>query len=272
MPGDARPIGIFDSGVGGLTVYRALRARLPRESFIYLGDTARIPYGTRSPETVRRYAREDAAFLVGQGVKLIVIACNTASSLALELLQDECPAPVIGVIEPGARAAVAATRLGNIGVIGTEATIASAAYPRAILAIAPDLRVQARSCPLFVPLAEEGWATHPVTTAVAAEYLAPLRQAEVDTLVLGCTHYPVLAAAIQQAMGEGVTLVDSGACAAQEVAAALERQAACAPPDALPMVTRFFVTDAGERFRRVAELCLGEPVTRLETAQVEPSP
>ncbi|MCS7078514.1 MAG: glutamate racemase [Chloracidobacterium sp.] len=268
MSGDARPIGIFDSGVGGLTVYRALRARLPQESFVYLGDTARIPYGTRSPETVRRYAHEDAAFLLRCGVKLIVIACNTASSLALDSLQNECPVPVVGVIEPGAREAAAATRNGRVGVIGTEATIASAAYPRAIRAIAPTVQVVAQSCPLFVPLVEEGWATHPVTATVADEYLAPLRRAAVDTLVLGCTHYPLLTKAIRQAVGESVTLVDSGACAAREVAAVLERRSACAPPDARPF-TRFCVTDASERFRRVAALCLGEPVTRLETVRVE---
>lgn len=268
MPGDARPIGVFDSGVGGLTVYRALRAHLPQESFVYLGDTARIPYGTRSPETVRRYAREDAAFLLRCGVKLIVVACNTASSLALTALQDECPVPVVGVIEPGAREAAAATRTGRVGVIGTEATIASAAYPRAIQAVAPGVRVATQSCPLFVPLVEEGWAAHPVTAAVAEEYLAPLRRAQVDTLVLGCTHYPLLAAAIRRAMGEDVTLVDSGACAAREVAARLERASAFAPPDAPPS-TRFYVTDASERFRRVAALCLGEPVTQLELVRIE---
>ncbi len=267
MLGDARPIGVFDSGVGGLTVYRALRARLPQESFVYLGDTARIPYGTRSPETVRRYAREDAEFLLRCGVKVVVVACNTASSLALTLLQDECPVPVVGVIEPGARAAVAVTRVGRIGVIGTEATIASTAYPRAIQAVAPGVQVWARSCPLFVPLVEEGWAAHPVTAMVANEYLAPLCQARIDTLVLGCTHYPLLAATIQQVVGAGVTLVDSGACAAQEVAALLEQRAAVAPPEAPPS-TRFYVTDASDRFRSVATLCLGEPVTQLEMVRI----
>ncbi|WP_407062918.1 glutamate racemase [Chloracidobacterium aggregatum] len=206
MPGDARPIGIFDSGVGGLTVYRALRARLPQESFVYLGDTARIPYGTRSPETVCAYARQDAAFLLACGVKLIVIACNTASSVALDLLQANSPVPVVGVIEPGARQAAAVTRCGHIGVIGTEATMASAAYPRAIRRIAPAVRVTSQSCPLFVPLVEEGWAQHPVTATVAAEYLTPLREAEVDTLVLGCTHYPVLEDVIRRVMGKASPL------------------------------------------------------------------
>ena len=269
MPGDARPIGIFDSGVGGLTVYRALRARLPQESFVYLGDTARIPYGTRSPETVCAYARQDAAFLLACGVKLIVIACNTASSVALDLLQADYPVPVVGVIEPGARQAAAVTRCGHIGVIGTEATMASAAYPRAIRRIAPAVRVTSQSCPLFVPLVEEGWAQHPVTVTVAAEYLTPLREAEVDTLVLGCTHYPVLADVIRRVMGEGVTLVDSGACAAEEVVAVLEQNACFAPPGNLPAATRFCVTDASERFRRVATLCLGEEVTRLEKVRIE---
>ncbi len=269
MSGDVRPIGIFDSGVGGLTVYRALRARLPRESFVYLGDTARIPYGTRSPETVCEYARQDAAFLLACGVKLIVIACNTASSLALDSLQADYRVPVVGVIEPGARQAAAVTRCGHIGVIGTEATIASTAYPRAIQRLAPELRVTSRSCPLFVPLVEEGWVPHPVTAMVAAEYLTPLREAEVDTLVLGCTHYPVLADVIRRVMGEGVTLVDSGACAAEEVAAVLEQQSCFAPPGNRPVATRFCVTDASERFRRVATLCLGEEVTRLEKVRIE---
>lgn len=270
MPGDARPIGIFDSGVGGLTVYRALRARLPQETFVYLGDTARIPYGTRSPATVCEYACQDAAFLVACQVKLIVIACNTASSVALDRLQSNYPVPVVGVIEPGARQAVAVTRSGHIGVIGTEATIASAAYPRAIQQLAPEVRITSQSCPLFVPLVEEGWARHPVTTMVAAEYLAPLREAAVDTLVLGCTHYPVLVDVIRQVMGEGVTLVDSGACAAEEVCAVLEQKAGFAPPGTRPAATRFYVTDAGERFRRVAALCLGEPVSQLEQVRIEP--
>ncbi|QUW03083.1 glutamate racemase [Chloracidobacterium validum] len=268
MPGDARPIGIFDSGVGGLTVYRALRARLPQESFIYLGDTARIPYGTRSPETIRRYAREDAAFLLACGVKLIVVACNTASSLALAQLQAEAPVPVIGMIEPGAQQAAATTRTRRVGVIGTEATVASAAYPLAIHRIAPEIEVVAQCCPLFVPLVEEGWAAHPVTATVAAEYLAPLRQSGVDTLVLGCTHYPLLAEVIQPVMGDAVTLVDSGSCAAQEVATVLSRRGCLAPPTATPW-TRFCVTDAGDRFRRVAELCLQETLPTLESVRVE---
>jgi glutamate racemase (EC 5.1.1.3) len=270
MPGDARPIGIFDSGVGGLTVYRALRARLPHESFVYLGDTARIPYGTRSPETVCEYARQDAAFLMSCDVKLIVVACNTASSVALDILQAESPVPVVGVIEPGARQAIAVTHCGHIGVIGTEATIASGAYPRAIQRLAPAVRVTSQSCPLFVPLVEEGWVQHPVTTIVADEYLSPLRKAEVDTLVLGCTHYPLLVDVLQRVMGEGVILVDSGACAAEEVAAVLERTSCAAPPENRPPATRFYVTDASERFCRVAALCLGEKVARLEKVRLEP--
>ncbi|MGQ9897516.1 MAG: glutamate racemase [Acidobacteriota bacterium] len=270
MPANARPIGIFDSGVGGLTVYRALRACLPQESFIYVGDTARIPYGTRSPETVCEYARQNAAFLVACGVKLVVIACNTASAVAHAVLQSACPVPVVGVIEPGARQAVAVTRQGHIGVIGTEATIASGAYSRVIQRLAPGVRVTSQSCPLFVPLVEEGWVQHPVTMMVATEYLALLREAKVDTLVLGCTHYPVLAGVIQRLLGENVALVDSGACAAKEVAAVLEQHGCLAPPGNHPSATRFYVTDASERFRRVAALCLGEDVSHLEKVRIEP--
>src|ERR671938_71608 len=184
------PIGIFDSGVGGLTVFRALERRVPNESLIYLGDTARVPYGTRSPETVERYAIEDAGFIRSTNIKVIVIACNTVSALAANRLREVLDVPVLGVIRPGARRAVAATRSGYVGVIATEGTVASGAYERAMLALNPKLEVISRACPLFVPLAEEGWINHPVTRQVAEEYLADLRASRVDTLVLGCTHYP----------------------------------------------------------------------------------
>lgn len=261
-------IGVFDSGVGGLTVVRSLRARLPRERLVYLGDTARIPYGTRSPETVERYALQIASFLEAMGIKMLVVACNTASALALARLEEDAPVPVVGVIEPGARRAVRASRSGAIGVIATEATVASGAYERAIHSERADARVTARACPLFVALAEEGWTDHAEATELVAEkYLAPLRESGVDTLVLGCTHYPILRPVIADVMGAGVTLVDSGEAVADEVAAALETHGLLRESrDTEPL--RFYVTDAAARFRRVAERFLGEPIEHLEAVDV----
>src|SRR5258708_27934521 len=186
------PLGVFDSGIGGLSVARALFERLPKESVIYFGDTARVPYGPKSPDTVRRYSAEILAYLLGRGVKAVVVACNTSTAHALGSLKEKSPVPVIGVIEPGARAAVAATRSGNIGVIGTAGTIASGAYERAIKALRPDAKVHGQACPLFVPLVEEGWFDHPATELIARQYVEPLERAGVDVLVLGCTHYPLL--------------------------------------------------------------------------------
>ena len=189
------PIGVFDSGLGGLTVAHAIMRQLPAESIIYFGDTARVPYGPKSPDTVRRYSHEIAAWLLDQGVKAIVVACNTATAHALPMLERELDVPVIGVVEPGARAAVAASHSGRIGVIATAGTIRSGAYVRAIQAEAPDAIVAARACPLLVPLVEEGWTEHEATRAIAREYLTPFMNGEVDTLVLGCTHYPAAQAA-----------------------------------------------------------------------------
>lgn len=262
-----QPIGIFDSGVGGLTVYRAIRERLPFEDIVYLGDTARIPYGTRSLVTVRRYALEDAAFLVSCGIKLLVVACNTASSTAMDVLTDALSIPVIGMIGPGARRAVNLTRNGRIGVIGTEATVGSGAYTRAIHQLLPEAVVIERSCPLFVPLTEEGWANHQVTAMVAEEYLKPFAQDEIDTLVLGCTHYPILRTLIQQVVGEHVNLVDSGASAAEEVLATLPGQEVNGLPPR-PQQTRFCVTDTGQRFRRIAEIFLGHPMDQPESVDL----
>ena len=219
---NAAPLGVFDSGIGGLTVARALFERLPRESVVYFGDTARVPYGPKSPETVRRYSAEILAYLVRRGVKAVVVACNTSTAHALEHLQAHSPVPVVGVIAPGARAAVAATQTGAIGVIGTAGTIASGAYTRAIQALKPGAKVQAQACPLFVPLVEEGWFDHPAAELIAREYLAPLVRAHVDVLVLGCTHYPLLKPLLARVMGKGVTLVDSAEETAKVVAAELE--------------------------------------------------
>ena len=234
---------------------------------VYLGDTARIPYGTRSPVTVRRYAMEDAAFLMSRHIKLLVVACNTVSSVAMELLRDSLPIPVIGMIEPGARRAAQVSRSGKIGVIGTEATVGSGAYKSAIGAIRPDAYVVERSCPLFVPLTEEGWAAHKVAEMVAAEYLAPFRAIGIDTLVLGCTHYPILRPLIQKIVGPDVYLVDSGASAAAEVERLL-RDRELTADTVEPPETQFCVTDFGDRFRRVAEIFLGQPMDHPETVDL----
>jgi glutamate racemase len=208
-PAAERPIGVFDSGIGGLTVVRALREVLPNERIFYLGDTARLPYGGKSAATVERYSREITALLLEENCKAIVVACNTASALALSALEKELPVPAIGVIRPGAEAAIAATRNGHIGVIGTRATIQSGAYERAIAALDPALQVTTRACPLFVPLIEEGWLENAITEQVVRQYLEPLLADGIDTLVLGCTHYPLLRAAIARFVGNEITLVDS---------------------------------------------------------------
>lgn len=252
-----QPIAIFDSGIGGLTVLAALRQCLPGEDFVYLGDTARLPYGTKSPETVTRYTLRAAQTLAAFQPKMLVVACNTASSAALPDLQRAFTVPVLGVIEPGARAAAARTT-GRVGVIGTESTVASGAYPRALQALRPSLEVLLQPCPLFVPLAEEGWFDHPVTREVARIYLEPLIAAGVDTLVLGCTHYPLLVPAIRAVVGEGVKLVDSGRAVAEEVVGRLEPAAKEAGS------LRILVTDGAPRFLRLARFILGEGVTSLE--------
>ena len=254
---DARPIAIFDSGIGGLTVLAALRRRLPAERFLYLGDTARLPYGTKSAETVVRYAARAASFLAGHGIKLLVVACNTVSASALPALEEAMDVPVVGVVTPGARAAAAVTR-GRVGVIGTESTVASGAYGRALRAIRPEVETVARACPLFVPLAEEGWWDHPITREVAALYLEPFAGGRVDTLILGCTHYPLLRPAIAAALGDGVRLVDSAEAVAGEVAALLADRGLDAPGEG---GVRLMVTDAAARIARIAGLILpGAPV------------
>jgi len=256
-------IGIFDSGVGGLTVQRAVLDALPAADTLYLGDTARVPYGTKSAETVTQYSLRNARFLARHGIDVLVVACNTASAVALPALRAELPVPVLGVVEPGARVAVRASRSGRIGVIGTQGTIASGAYQAAIRRERPDSLVTACACPLFVPLAEEGW-TDPgdeVVQGIVRRYLAPVREAAIDTLVLGCTHYPLLAAAIAEAL-PGVALVDSAAAVAAEVR---ERFGGGATRDA---EHRFFVTDAPEKFLAVAGRFLGRPVTSAEHVDV----
>ena len=257
-------IGIFDSGVGGLTVQRAILEALPGLDTVYLGDTARVPYGTKSPEVVTQYSIRNARLLVAQDVEMLVVACNTASAVALPALRAAFDVPVLGVVEPGARAAARATRTGRVGVLGTQSTVASGAYQRALAELVPGVVVTARACPLFVPLAEEGW-TAPddeVVRLVARRYLASVREAGVDTVVLGCTHYPLLAGAIAAEL-PGVTLVDSAAAVAAEVA---ERF-----PDAArtgPASHAFFVTDTPDRFLAVAPRFLGRPVASARHVDV----
>lgn len=261
---DRRPIGVFDSGVGGLTVVAALYRRLPGESILYLGDTARLPYGTKSEATVTEYTRANLRFLAGRGVKAVVVACNTASALALPHL--ETPLPTWGVIEPGVERAAQASA-GRVGVIATESTVASDAYGRALRQRRPDLEVWSEACPLFVPLVEEGWEDDPVAETVARRYLERLRAHRVDTLVLGCTHYPLLAPVLRRVMGAGVELVDSAEAVAEAVAAALAEHGLAAPLAAAPE-HHFCVTDAGPRFGRVARRILATPELSLELVEV----
>ncbi len=263
------PIGIFDSGVGGLTVLRAVRQRLPREGVIYLGDTARVPYGTKSRATIERYAIEDAAFLIEKGVKMIVVACNTASAMARESLRQAFDVPFLTVLGPGARAAARATRSGRIGVIATEATIESGAYERAIREACENGSVEifSRACPLFVPLVEEGETDSKVARLVAEQYLASLREQQIDTLVLGCTHYPLLKNVIAETMGDGIKLIDSAEAVAEETALILE-QAGCLDTGDEPGESHFYVTDAAKRFHRIAERILGSPLEHLEAVEV----
>ena len=270
------PIGIFDSGVGGLTVYRALHERLPNERFVYLGDTARVPYGTKSLATVERYAIENSKFLEAHGIKLLVVACNTASALALPAIRKAVNVEVLGVIEPGARAAVQAAAGRAIGIIATEATVQSRAYARAIAAIDSSATVIERACPLFVPLAEEGWVDTEVTHNVATQYLAELANDELGALVMGCTHYPILREVIGAVIGEDVPLIDSGEATAQEVEIFLNiKSSAGTPREGLADerklcddLDHFYVTDAAERFARVAERFLGSVPSVLEAVEV----
>lgn len=258
-----QPIGVFDSGVGGLTVVRALKRRLPNLPILYLGDTARLPYGTKSAATVERYSERNIGFLLDNDVCAVVVACNTASALALPGLR--LPVPVWGVIEPGAAYAAAHAKR-HVGVIGTEATIAAAAYERAISALRPDLAVTSLPCPLFVPLVEEGWRDDPITEQVARRYLAPLLAADIDTLLLGCTHYPLLEEVLARIAGPGVTLVDSAEAAAARVADELGEPPAAGISEA--NADRFFVTDAGERFQRIAREVLGSGPILLELVDI----
>ncbi|SNB47886.1 glutamate racemase [Geobacter sp. DSM 9736] len=249
-------IGIFDSGVGGLTVLKEIMKTLPQEDTIYFGDSARFPYGTKSPDTIVRYSHEIAAFLSHRDIKLLVVACNTASAMALESLKQQYDMPIVGVIEPGARRAVTVTRTGRVGVIGTEGTIRSGAYTKAIKRMNPEVEVLTRACPLFVPLAEEGWVDNDVARLTANRYLQGLKEEGVDTLVLGCTHYPLLKGIISEVMGEGVTLVDSAEETARTVAEIL-RGRALLRPSAERGNHHYFVTDVPAGFIRIGNRLFG---------------
>lgn len=263
MAEDSRAIGVFDSGVGGLTVVRRLAERLPAEAILYLGDTARVPYGTKSPDTVIRYALGCARILLQRGIKLLVAACNTASACALEPLREELDMPVVGVVEPGARAAVGKTKNGRIGVIGTPGTIKTGEYQHAIHAIDPKAQVFLKPCPLFVPLAEEGWTTGPVPRQVAAEYLSGFAALGIDTLVLGCTHYPLLTGVIGEALGDTVSLVDSAAATSEVVEEILSGMGAANPSNSEPRL-RFLVSDAPDSFARTGRSFLGQDIHHVE--------
>lgn len=263
MVSTSAPIGVFDSGIGGLTVAGALLRQLPHERLIYFGDTARVPYGPKSPDTVRRYAHEISTWLIEQGVKAIVVACNTATAHALPSLQRDLPVPMIGVVEPGARAAVAAGR-GPIGVIGTAGTIASGAYAKAIWHVDPDATIVSQACPLFVPLAEEGLFDHPATRLIAREYLAPLIAAHVHTVVLGCTHYPMLRSVLAEVLGPDVTLIDSASATASATAETLA-DLGLAATSQTSGEHRFVASDAPAQFLRLGQRFLGAAIERVET-------
>ncbi|GAC1461926.1 MAG: glutamate racemase [Gemmatimonadaceae bacterium] len=261
---NSAPIGVFDSGMGGLTVVREMISQLPNESIIYFGDTARVPYGPKSPDTVLRYSREITSFLRGEGVKALVVACNTATAHALPALREEFDIPVLGVIEPGARAAVSVTRTKRVGVIGTAGTIKSRAYEKEITKLLPDVELTARACALFVPLVEEGWVDSEPARAIARNYLAPLVSAQVDTLVLGCTHYPLMKAVIGNVVGRDVRLIDSAHETARETGAVLRanRLENNSPNGAR---YRFIASDAPDTFLSLGQLFLGSPIDRVET-------
>jgi glutamate racemase len=265
-PDPGAPIGVFDSGIGGLTVVRALRRRLPGESIVYFGDPARFPYGTKSAETILRFAVEDAGFLLSRGVKMVIVACHSASSSALPELERRLPVPVLGVVEPGARAAVRTTKSNRIAVIGTSATITSGAYEQAIRRLEQNVEIVAKPTPLFVPLAEEGWLDNDVAEVVARRYLAGLADEGVDTLLLGCTHFPLLARVIGRVVGPAVTLVDS----AEETAASAEELLAAKgllSPGG-PVGHRFYLSDLAPNFQIVGERFLGEPMGDVNRASV----
>jgi len=262
-----KPVGVFDSGIGGLTVVKRIASVLPNESIVYFGDTARVPYGSKSNETVIEYAIQNAKLLMQKNVKAIVVACNTASSVALPELRKRFPVPIIGVIEPGASLAIKSTKNKRIGVIGTRATIANKAYSEKLYKLLPDITVIEKACPLFVPLVEEGWHDHPATEVIAHEYLDELRKENIDSLILGCTHYPVLYKVISRVIGEEVQLIDSGIATADVVRETLSMHNLVTNSNAMGRMD-FFVSDIPSTFKQIAELFLGKEIK--EVRKIEP--
>jgi glutamate racemase len=267
MIGKWAPIGVFDSGLGGLTVLKEIIRLMSAEGTIYLGDTARVPYGIRSPEVIIRYSMENTRFLMSRGIKLLVIACNTASAISLERLREGLDIPVVGVIEPGVRAAVRATRNRRIGVIGTETTIKSRAYARSIHSLDPEALVFSQPCPLFVPLVEEGWVDNEVALLAARNYLGYLKAEGIDTLVLGCTHYPLMKKVIAQVMGEDVVLIDSARETALEIKDLLASKA-LANDSGMEPAREFYATDAPEKFRSLGSRFLGAEAGYIQDAKL----
>jgi len=258
-----QPIGVFDSGIGGLTVVRALMERAPFENIVYFGDTARVPYGIKSTETITQYATQITKFLLQQEVKLLIIACNTIAAVACEAVVSMSPVPVLDVIDAGARNVVADAGARVVGIIGTPATINSNAYARAINRYAPYMKIFSQACPLFVPLVEEGWLDHPVTRLTAQEYLNPVLAEHIDTLVLGCTHYPLLKALLQNVAGPDIRLVDSAEAMA-DITASLLQETGMNNPSGLPPSYRFCVTDVPLRFQAIGERFLGRALPNVE--------
>ncbi|MEO1767120.1 glutamate racemase [Thiobacter aerophilum] len=266
QPDSRSPIGVFDSGIGGLTVVRALMERLPFEHIVYFGDTARVPYGVKSVETIAHYTTQIAEFLLEKQVKLLIIACNTMAAVAAGMVRDLSPVPVLDVIDAGALAAVQASGTRRIGIIGTPTTINSNAYALAIHRLDPEVRLVSQACALFVPLVEEGWLDHPVTRLAAQEYLRPVLSENIDTLVLGCTHYPLLKPLLQEVAGAEIRLIDS-AQAMAERAARLLREQGLANPDTRPPRYEFFVTDVPLRFQTIGERFLGRSLTHVHVVK-----
>lgn len=260
------PIGVFDSGVGGLTVVRALMERLPFENIIYFGDTARVPYGVKSVETISHFTTQITEFLLQRQVKLLIIACNTMAAVASQVVRDLSPVPVLDVIDAGALGAIAATQRKHVGVIGTPTTINSNAYTRAIHQHAADVRVFSQACPLFVPLVEEGWLDHQVTRLTAQEYLKPLLVQQIDTMVLGCTHYPLLKPLLQEVTGAHIRLVDSAESMAEQAAALLENMNLANPQRSAPEYY-FHVTDVPLRFQTIGERFLGRTLYNVHVVK-----
>lgn len=269
LPLCERPIGVFDSGVGGLTVVSAIQRLLPHEDIVYLGDTARVPYGNKSPETIIRYAQQDVQFLQSQNVKAAVIACNTATAHALHAVQQAYPFPVMGVVEPGVEAALSATINGRIGIIGTLGTIQSGAYQKALLARRPDLQLTALATPLLVPLVEEDWLTQSATHLILAEYLAPMQAARIDTLVLACTHYPLLKGMIRTVLGDEVKLVDSAENMALGLQRRLQQDGLLREGAQHAGRTRIHVSDLSPQFAPLAKRFLGGRVGAIERVRLE---